>query len=566
MNTLTPIHTLKTECQDCYKCVRFCDCKAIKIEDGNAVVIPEACVYCGTCVTVCPPQAKRVRNDLVRARYLLSLGRRVIASIAPSFVAEFGEDAWKIPGLFRRLGFAGVSETALGAEMVSAALAGVIRPGRVNITSACPVVTGMVRKYYPSLVGHITPIVSPARAHARELKRRFGADTEVVFVGPCVAKKLEADEHPDTIALALSFQDIGQWIREDGVDLESIPLEEYITERSGIGGLYPLDGGMIATLKNGHAVDAEPVALSGLADVRMALDSVPELDGGRTVIMELLACRGGCVNGPLRISDTSPLSKRMRVLKASGDEYRWNAEPQFLSEQFHSLAHTATVFPAEEIKRVLATIGKNTAPDELNCGGCGYDSCREFATAILAGKAERAMCVTYMRRLAQKKANALIKSMPSGVVITGRTLEIIECNANFAAQFIEEGGMVFRARPGLEGAQLEKILPDKVCALFRQVLETGDDISESDIRIGQSFYHVTIFSIETGSVAGAIFQDVTSPMMRKKNVVDKARKVITKNLETVQTIAALLGENAASTEVLLNSIIESYSVTGESDD
>ena len=566
MNTMNPIYTQKTECQDCYKCVRRCSFKAIKIEDGHAIVMPDSCVLCGKCVEVCPAQAKRVRNDRVRADFLLSSKRKVIASIAPSYVAQFGAEAESIPAKLKEIGFFGVSETALGAELVSLAMPSVLQKGKVNITSACPVVVDIVRKYYPRLTDRITPLLSPMLAHAKELKRRYGADTEVVFFGPCIAKKQEADTHQDLVSLALSFSDLSDMIK--GVSACGCGDESaFITERSGAGNLYPVEGGLLHTLRRSCSMLEEDfVAVTGLTESMMALDSVEALEkDGRTIVMELMACKGGCVNGPLCSTKRPVLARRRDVIDLSSaapmPEIISNAA--FISESYAPAKRETPAFSEEDISSLLRSIGKTTPDDMLNCGGCGYDSCREFASAVLAGKAECSMCVSYMRRLAQKKANALIKSMPSGVVIADDSMRVIECNANFASQMIEEGDLMLEARPGLEGANLEKILPKHVCDMFREVMTTGSGLSEKDARIGTNFFHCTVFSIEKNRVAGGIFQDVTSPMMRKKTVVEKTRQVITKNLETVQTVAALLGENAASTEVLLNSIMESYRVSGD---
>jgi iron only hydrogenase large subunit-like protein len=565
---MNPIYTQKTECQDCYKCVRVCQFKAIKIEDGHAIVIPEACVECGKCVNICPAKAKKVRNDLVRAQYLLSTGKKVIASLAPSYIAEFGDDAANIPGYLKALGFHGVSETAIGAEMVSAALPGVMTKDRVNISSACPVVVEIIRKYYPQHSGRITPILSPALTHASELKKRFGKDIEVVFIGPCIAKKSEADSHPDLISLSLSFRDLADMIATLTPEQKKNAAREssFITERSAAGNMYPVEGGLLHTLKkNCPIVDENYLAFAGIGEVRMVLDSLDKLENGKTMLIELMACRGGCINGPLCVSKESPLVKRQTVVTTSSalDMPEQPVPVEKTGEKYKPLPVPQFGFTEEELSAALRSIGKTTADDMLNCAGCGYDSCREFAGAILRGKAERSMCVSYMRRLAQKKANALIRSMPSGVVITDENLNIIECNNMFASQMIEEGEMMLSARPGLEGASITKILPEQICDMFRKVAVSGNGLFEADALVGSSFFHCTVFSIEKNHAAGGIFQDVTSPMMRKKNVVEKTRQVIAKNLETVQTIAALLGENAADTEVLLNSIIESYKVSGD---
>ncbi|MGL4368516.1 MAG: [Fe-Fe] hydrogenase large subunit C-terminal domain-containing protein, partial [Spirochaetota bacterium] len=319
MNRMNPIYTQKTECQDCYKCVRCCHFKAIKIEDGHAIIIPEACVLCGRCVNVCPAQAKRVRNDLVRSSFLLTSQRRVIASLAPSYISEFGSEAANIPYYLKMLGFSGVSETALGAEIVSAALPGVIVKNRVNISSACPVVVEMIRKYYPRHIGRITPLLSPALAHAKELKKRFGADTEVVFIGPCIAKKKEADDHPDLISFSLSFRDLRELIKNLPVPKRDGETP-FVTERSTAGNLYPVEGGLLYTLRSSCTMlEEDYINVSGISAVRRTLASLEELeDGGSTVVMELMACKGGCVNGPLSAPERSVLARRQRVIHSAG--------------------------------------------------------------------------------------------------------------------------------------------------------------------------------------------------------------------------------------------------------
>ncbi|OQA92176.1 MAG: Iron hydrogenase 1 [Elusimicrobia bacterium ADurb.Bin231] len=559
MNTQSPVYTQKTECQDCYKCVRVCEFKAIKIEDGHAIVITEACVYCGRCVEVCPAGAKRVRNDLVRLKYMISSGRNLIASVAPSYIACVASSAQNaFINSFVRSGFIGASETALGAQSVSSVLKENIRYGEINITTCCPVVVEIIRKYYSHLVPLLTPLMSPALAHAKQLKNTFGKDCEVVFVGPCIAKKIEADRNPSLISISVSFEEALSIFG----DLKEEDSAEFITERAGAGNYYPVEGGMIRTISEARHADNCYMAFSGVDEVRGVLDSIGGIEKCKTLVLELMACRGGCINGPLSGKNKSFLSKRMNVLQKACERENIVASVfKDITAGWDKSCVNTNVYREEDIAAVLKTTGKSREDQQLNCGGCGYDSCRDFAKAIIDKKAERSMCVTYMRRLAQKKANALIKSMPSGVVIADDSLSVIECNLNFARLFIEQADTMFNARPGLEGANLSKILPANICSIFLNVIRTGNDFFEKDIRVENKFYHCSIFLIEKGHVAGGIFQDITSPMMRKKNVIDKAENVINRNLQTVQTIAALLGENAASTEVLLNSIIESFNAS-----
>ena len=226
-----------------------------------------------------------------------------------------------------------------------------------------------------------------------------------------------------------------------------------------------------------------------------------------------------------------------------------------LDYSWHFDAVRADEASPELLAAVLLRTGKACREDELDCGGCGYDTCRDFARAMIVGKAEQDMCVSYMRSLAQKKANGLIAAMPSGVVIVNNNLRIIECNYNFALLIGEEAERLWEAKPGLEGAELQKLLPFH--RYFLEVLH-GAPALDKDLRWGRRILHAKVFGIEQGAYAGGVLQDVTAPWIRKDRIVSQAKKVISKNLAVVQKIAYLLGENAAETEATLTSIIESF--------
>jgi iron only hydrogenase large subunit-like protein len=562
-----PIYTEKTECQDCSRCVRNCPVKAIRVENGSAVVVPELCIACGTCVQVCPVGAKHVRDDLGRVRQLLRAGDRVFVSLAPSFTTEFGDAAPEalIQALLD-LGFAGVSETALGAQEVSATVAelmGNADAPRIYLSSACPTVVGLVHKYMPAHAGAVTDLCSPLLAHSRLLRKEFGADIRVVFIGPCVAKKQEADRFPELLDLAISFADLRAWLKAEGVDLHRVRSGDgatFVPYQAQEGALYPVDGGMIAGIRaNCGVCDAEFMSFSGVENVRSALTGLDEGELTAPLFLELLACEGGCVNGPCSASRTGTVLKRRQVsLYASypGDEI-----PRTPLVDARLDRRVAVVdereFSEGRIREALLAVGKRGPEDELNCAGCGYADCRAFALALLRGKAEPAMCVSYMRKLAQKKANALIRTMPSGVVIVDADLRVVECNRHFAEMLGRETVMIYEAQPGLEGALLGRVAPH-LTPLFQHVLNSGEDIPGKDIRRREGIHHLTIFTIDPHRIVGGVFQDITRPSVRKEKVIEKAREVIHKQLSTVQQIAYLLGENAAESQVSLNAIIESF--------
>ena len=566
MDFLNPIYTEKTECQDCYKCLRECTVKAIKVVNGHAQVVPELCILCGHCVDICPVGAKKVRDDLGRVKQLLELKKDVYVSLAPSFVSEFTEvDPLVLVAALKAFGFRGVSETALGAEEVSAFAARHLAGGepKVLFSSACPSSVEYVKKYHPEHGSRVTNLLSPLLVHSRMLKKLYGEAIGVVFVGPCISKKREADRHPGIVDLAITFKDLRRWLEEERVDLTKILAgveDRFVPERSHEGALYPIDGGMVATIKRRASFErGQFMAFSGITDIRDALEEIDRTPLERPVFVELLACEGGCVNGPQCSSRRGTIRKRVQVMRYADQAAQERlVKPETDPQASWDIAAIPPSVPREtEIREVLAKIGKYSREDELNCGACGYDTCREFAAAFLNRKAEQMMCVSYMRKLAQKKANALLRTMPSGVVIVDRDLAIVECNRSFARLLGNEAMLLYDAKPGLEGVSLRKLVPFH--DYFEAVLETDIDVLDKDIRYQQKVFHGSIFSIEKNYIVGGIFQDVTVPAIQKDRIIAQAENIIRKHLSTVQKIAFLLGENAAESEVMLNSIIQSFS-------
>jgi iron only hydrogenase large subunit-like protein len=565
MDNLSPIYTEKRECQDCYKCVRNCPVKAIKVESGYASVMTQWCIYCGQCVAVCPNGAKRVRDDLPRARQLLAGGKRVLVSLAPSFVSEFSElRPQQLIHTLRLLGFYGVSETALGAQEVSAQAAALLAasPDRPLLSSACPTVVSYLEKHRPLLSARLTGLLSPLLTHCKMLRQGFGEDIGIVFIGPCIAKKLEASRHPELLDVALTFEDLRRWIEQERLapaEALETPEDHFVPEPSAEGAWYPVDGGMIAGMKAACPVnDRTCMAFSGIGAIERAIDGLEDLKPDNGLFLELLACEGGCVNGPQMTRRRSTAAKRYQVLRQGrvAQSSRPRTAVLAIAEEYQSAAPAVLHYPDSQIREALRLVGKHSADDEMNCGGCGYDSCRAFAAALISQKAERSMCVTYMRKLAQKKANALIEKMPAAVVIVNEALRIIEHNTAFASLFANRGRAVGGAPTLAEGAALSEWV--SFANLFHSVLKTGEDILDRDLGFQETVLHVSIFTIERHCIVGGILEDITKPAVQKEQVVRKVRAIIQKNLHTVQEIACLLGENASESEIALNSIIESF--------
>jgi len=557
-----PVYSEQAQCQDCYKCVRACPVKAIRVSSAHAVVMPDRCIACGDCVTACPSGAKRVRDDLAQVQALLRGPRPVVVSLAPSFVSEFeGLAPGQLIAALKRLGFLGVSETALGAQQVSASLARSLdaERGRLWISTACPVAVDFIRTYLPERIPDLTPLPSPLLAHAQLLRGRLGPEVAVVFIGPCIAKKQEA-EASSRLEAALTFLDLRAWLERAGIrpeDLAAGPEDRFLLGTAAEGALYPVEGGMAeATALSLTGTGTRFVTLSGLGPIRAALGDLPD-PGAGNLFLELLACAGGCVCGPGG-SRHAAVRSRLRVLDACGPEPgQYPRAPGLaLARAFSPRIPAAPARPPGPLAETLRRLGKAGPGDELNCGACGYDSCRDLAEAILADRAETRMCVSNLRLLAEKKANALLRTLPFGVVIVDEGLRIIESNDQFVRLLGEEAMLVNESQPGLAGADLAKLL--EFAGRFRDVLAGGEELLRQNLPHGDRILSTTIFAVEPGRVAGALLLDVTATEDRQKEIIGKAEQVIQNMLGNAQEIAFSLGRNAARSEGILNSIIAEF--------
>lgn len=566
MNNLYPVYTLKNECHDCYKCIRECHVKAIKIQDNSASVIDERCIACGHCVTVCPSKAKRVRNDIENVKRLFLQNKKVYVSLAPSWIGAFDTTKEKMITVLKKLGFEAVSETALGAQEVSIECAKVLNTAENNglfISSACPVIVDYIRLYKPSFAKNIVPVASPALTHAKMLKKEFGDDIAVVFIGPCIAKKKESDSHQNLIDVALTFEELNYWLKEEFITFKETEVKEkvdFVPQSAYEGALYPIEGGMLETIKK-VGIDKKKVSLISISSIRnfdKALDGINLDKLNNKIFVEALGCEGGCVNGPCLSSEKGVIAVSADVLHSTKFRKQIPTEADtVVNENYYPNPVKKHKYPIEQIEEALRRISKHTFEDELNCSGCGYSTCRDFVNALIAGDAEASMCVSYMRKIAVRKVAAMVRCMPAAVVMIDKNLNILESNDAFMRMFCDDMYEIFASREeGLIGAAIDRIVP--FGDVLKSALKSNEDIHKEHYPINNKLYDISAFTIEDGEIAGAVITDVTKSEMDREKIAKRAREVIAKNIATVQEIACLLGEHMVETEVLLDSIAKGY--------
>ena len=563
MDALSPVYSVNAQCRDCYKCVRRCPVKAIRVENDHAVVLPEACIYCGTCVGTCPNRAKVVRDDLQTVRNLVSARKDVVLSLAPSFASEFaGVEPAQLMTALKRLGFAHVRETAVGANIVSCRVAELMakRTHSLQISSACPVVVNLIQRYYPRFTAYLSPVDSPIIAHCKALREEF-PDSPIVFAGPCVGKKYESDQQQSLLHTALTFEELRRWMMMAGVDDPASLPPDPAYRLPGDGAYYPVEGGMLRSVeRNFHALapegELQTMVLTGVRTLQTMLESLDPKTLEQPLFIEALACPGGCVCGPktrVRCAAGGMLDVLRHAKKTLPDDPEKTPD---IGRHYRPLPAVRQEFPEEAISATLHALGKFNPEDELNCAGCGYDSCRALACAILAGNAEPQMCVSRMRQIALKQSSAIDRALPYGLVVADKQLRIIECNERFATLLGSAAKLAYDARPGLRDADLARLIPHP--QLFHKVLETGEEIIRQTVEIEDRLFSLTIFNVDVHEVVGALILDVTETERKRRALIEKSRTVVVNTAKTVQEIAFMLGRNAAESELILDSAVEMF--------
>lgn len=545
----------KSNCKNCYKCIRNCPVKAIRFSGDQAHIIADECILCGRCFVVCPQNAKEIVSEVEKVKVMIQSGEPVIASMAPSFIANYdgvGIDAMR-EGL-QKLGFADVEETAIGATMVKTDYERLVHEKQkpVIISSACASVNLLIQKHYPEMIKYLADTLSPMQAHCRDIKRR-NPEAKTVFIGPCVAKKDEAQRYPGIVDAALTFEELTEWLEKENVRLE----KKVDSNPESLARIFPTVAGILRTMKE-RDPEYEYVAMDGIDNCIAALEDVAA-GHVSNCFMEMSACKGSCVNGPV-MEKYHPwfITDYLSVTRYAGDKDFPVEQPEIseLSRRYDILEGMKDMPTERKIQEILSKMGKKKPSDELNCGTCGYDTCREKAIAIYQGKAEIEMCLPYLKEKAENFSNIIFDNTPNGLLVLNERLEIQQINP--AACRI----MNIRRPSDVLGSQIVTLLDPKP---FLDALESRksvfqcaylaeyDRYVEEQVLYDQS-YRMLFCMLEDVSDEAAE-REKKAEMRRQTTEV--ADKVVEKQMRIVQDIASLLGETAAETKIALTNLKES---------
>ena len=605
----------KDLCTVCYACVRACPVNAIQVKANQE--FPEVnhdwCIGCGSCLKVCSPKAIVYTNSKEEVKALLHSGSKVAAIVGPSISGEFDDitDYRKFVQMIRQLGFDYVNEVSFGVDLIAKEYKDFFEHfnGKYYITSICPPIVSLIEKFHPDLVHNLVPLISPMMATSKVVKQIYGDDVKVVFISLCIASKWSANRYDPNSAVdeILTFVELRELFEEYSIHEGTLEFSDFDAPLGYKGSLFPISNGIL------QAVDIDENLLTSsitTAEGKFnALAAITQFEDSVEFIKQhfnLFYCEG-CLMGPGTSRGGKKFIRRTLVTEYANkrlqdfDMEKWEKEIAQFSNMDHSRGFTADDqrLPEpteEEIQEVLKAIGKIDYQDNVGCEACGYKSCKDFAISVAKGLAKPDMCITFSLKSKQEYIKALktsndklakaqesvikseklakieqikareasetvstmLQKLNAGVVIVDEHLKIIQSNQGFITILGEEANEINEIIPGLVGADLKTLLPVQFYKMFSFVLMNNEDVLNRDVHFGEGLLNVSIFTIKKEKIVGAIIRDMFSPEVRSEEVINRVTDVIDENLSLVQQIGFLLGEGAAKTEKMLNSIIESY--------
>lgn len=554
------IHLKKSNCKNCYKCIRNCPVKSIRFANDQAHIVEDECVLCGMCFVACPQNAKEIRNDVGRARELLKSGKPVYASVAPSFIANYdGVNITSLRAALLKLGFAGAEETAEGAAVVKNEYDNIVNSGKQNviISTCCHTVNLLIQKHYTEAIPYLARVQSPMLVHCAQLKKEH-PDAYTVFIGPCISKKAEAESYPDAVDCVLTFEELSAWLQEENISFDILPEEDAAAGKTR---LFPTTGGILKTMACEND-DYTYLAVDGMENCRNVLKDVIAGNMSKCFI-EMSACLGGCIGGPgMDQNHKAPVRDYIAVSKyaerAAGRDF--NVEQPASEEIAKNLTYIGVRKEnpgSRAIEEILRKMGKTKPEDELNCGSCGYETCREKAAAVLQGKAELSMCLPFLKEKAENFSDTIISNTPNGILVLNEDMEVQQINA--AARKI----MNIRHVSDVVGEPVVRILEPFD---FIEVLTTGVNIHDKRVYLAEykKYVEESIIYDRAYHILMCIMRDITDEEIAKekkeelsRHTIDVTDKVIEKQMRIVQEIASLLGETTAETKIALTHLKES---------
>ncbi len=544
----------KVNCKNCYKCVRYCPVKAIEVKNQCAQIRENECILCGKCTIVCPQKTKGAISEIEKVKEVIQTGKQVIASVAPSYFAYYSVPFHTLQQALLQLHFSDAAETAEGAYLVKSEYEKLIseQAEGVMISSCCSSVNELIRKYYPEILQHLAPVLTPMQVHAKILKEQF-PEAVIVFISPCISKKAERYDKDSMVDFVITFEELSELFEESCIVLEeevNLPEKQY-RSRS-----FPISGGILSSMK--QIQECNYISISGY---QACVQAIHDIQNGKlsNCFIEMSLCEGSCIGGPsFQEKEYSLLSAKMKMKKyVSVTDYKEDYNLTYgksLKHDFKIDEKVTHINPSEvQITSVLRKMGKRIEEDELNCSMCGYESCRDKAIAVIMGKAEINMCLPFMKERAESFSNQIINITPNAILAVDMDLKVQQIN---------------RAACDIFKLSQEDIINQPVSRIldefdFVHIMTSNTEKYEKNAYLAEyNAYLNQIFMYDkASSMVVCIMKNITTDRLKKNLNLKKkmqaavmADDIAAKQLRIVHEIASLLGETAAETKIAIHDL------------
>ncbi len=549
----------KSNCKNCYKCIRHCPVKAIRFSGNQAHIIDEECILCGQCFVVCPQNAKEIVSELEKVKLYLQENVPVMVSLAPSFIANYKDvGIGSMKEALIQLGFTDVEETAMGATMVKNEFERILEKEKrdIVIASCCPSINLLIQRYFPAVLPYLADVVSPMIAHCQDIKRRY-PNVKTVFIGPCVSKKYEAMNSNGIVDAVLTYEELSNWLKEENIKLKQ-EIDELEESRARF---FPVTGGILKTMKQ----DAKGYTYLEINGIEKCMQALRDIENGNVhnCFIEMSSCTGSCIGGPVmeKYHQSDLVKDYIAISNYAGKKDFVIEQPTSgeLKKVFLPISISVKKPTDAEITAVLHQMGKYKESDELNCGSCGYNTCREKAVAVCQGKAQVTMCLPYLKQKAESFSDAIVKNSLNGIIVLNENLEVQQINE--AARRM----MNIRFSSDILGEPVVRIL-DPVDFVNVLCAKEDENIQNKHVYLAEYNRYVeqSIIHDKDSHLLICIMRDVTEEEKHRlkkeqigRDTIEVADKVVEKQMRIVQEIASLLGETAAETKIALTKLKES---------
>ncbi len=606
-------------CTQSYACIRACPVKAIttRSKDGMPVVNHSRCIGCGSCLYVCAADAVSHISELEETVELLESDNKTAAIVDPTISGEFPDitDYRKFVEMIRKLGFDYVNEVSFGVDLVARKYHDLLTnfKGKYYLMANCPSLVSYVEKFAPELTDNLAPIVTPMTAAAKTVRKNYGKDLKVVFIGPCLSAKHEARAHEGDgyVDRVLTFKELRDLFNRFKIKESKVEYSDFDAPIGYHGSLYPISKGIVEASKvDDSLLDGKVITVEEKMNM---MDAVDEFNDHTESLKKHfnIFYHSGCLMGPGTTDQSNKYLRRTMVVDyvhkrlRDFDKKQWEKDMAKhleidLGRGFERDDQRLPQPNNEQLEEILKSLGKRLE-ESAACNACGFRSCQDFAASISQGLSKPEMCLNYSiknkqdyiktlknnndklkqqqeslidkekslleenQKLKQRTdtTSALLKNLPSAAVIVDDKLKVIESNESFIRVLGEDAEMINEVIPGLAGADLKTLLPYNLYNLFTYVLENDENIIGKDVQHDDRLLNVSIYSLKPNKIVGGVFRDMYVAEVRQEEIINRVSEVIDENLKMVQKIAFSLGEGASTTEKMLNSIIETYRKTGK---